>query len=296
MKKVFLIDGSGFLYRAYYAFPSMTDKDWHNVNVIYWFLRMFVKLIQEKPDYLLIARDSPVKTIRHQDYPEYKANRKKMDDDFKSQIPFTKEIIQKLNVPNMTIDTYEADDIIATLANLYKTEPDTYVEIHSSDKDLKQLLDTNVFCIDPMKGIKIDTKLFMQEFLFEPKYMLDYLTLVWDASDNIKWVAWIWPKKASDLIKKYQTIDNIYSHLDEISPDIRQKLEDSKDAAILARSLIELKTVPELQSQSTDTIKFELNFDLYKKVLVQEYWFNSFEKTLDEIKKKLLTPQQSSLF
>lgn len=219
-----------------------------------------------------------------------------MDDDFKSQIPFTKEIIQKINVPNMTIDTYEADDIIATLANLYKTEPDTCIEIHSSDKDLKQLLDTNVFCVDPMKWIKIDTKLFMQEFLFEPQYMLDYLTLVWDASDNIKWVAWIWPKKASDLIKKYQTIDNIYSHLDEISPDIKQKLEDSKDAAIFARSLIELKTVPELQTQSTDTIKFELNFDLYKKVLVQEYWFNSFEKTLDEIKKKLLTPQQSSLF
>lgn len=296
MKKFFLIDGSGFLYRAYYAFPSLTDKDGHNVNVIYWFLRMFLKIIQEKPDYLLIARDAPVKTIRHQEYPEYKANRKKMDDDFKSQIPFTKEIIQKLGVPSLSIDWYEADDIIATMAKVFKSDPDIVVDIYSSDKDLKQLLDTNVFCVDPMKNIRIDTKSFMQEFLFEPQYMLDYLTLVWDSSDNIKWVAWIWPKKASDLIKKYQTIDNIYSSLDEMAPDLRQKLEESKEAAMFARSLVELKDIPELNKQTTDQIKFELNFDIYKKVLVQEYWFTSFEKSLDEIKKKLLTPQQSSLF
>lgn len=296
MKKFFLIDGSGFLYRAYYAFPSLTDKDGHNVNVIYWFLRMFLKIIQEKPDYLLIARDAPVKTIRHQEYPEYKANRKKMDDDFKSQIPFTKEIIQKLWVPSLSIDWYEADDIIATMSKLFKSDPETIIDIYSSDKDLKQLLDTNVFCVDPMKNIRIDTKSFMQEFLFEPKYMLDYLTLVWDASDNIKWVAWIWPKKASDLIKKYQTIENIYSKLDEMSPDIRQKLEESKEAAMFARSLIELKDISELANQTIDQIRFELNFDTYKKVLVQEYWFTSFEKALDEVKKKLLTPQQSSLF
>lgn len=296
MKKFFLIDGSGFLYRAYYAFPSLTDKDGHNVNVIYWFLRMFLKIIQEKPDYLLIARDAPVKTIRHQEYPEYKANRKKMDDDFKSQIPFTKEIIQKLGVPSLSIDWYEADDIIATMAKVFKPDPDIVVDIYSSDKDLKQLLDTNVFCVDPMKNIRIDTKSFIQEFLFEPKYMLDYLALVWDSSDNIKWVAWIWPKKASDLIKKYQTIDNIYSSLDEMTPDIRQKLEESKEAAMFARSLVELKDIPELNKQTIDQIKFELNFDTYKKVLVQEYWFTSFEKSLDEVKKKLLTPQQSSLF
>lgn len=296
MKKIFLIDGSGFLYRAYYAFPSLTDRDWHNVNVIYWFLRMFLKIIQEKPDYLLIARDAPVKTFRHQEYPEYKANRKKMDDDFKSQIPFTKEIIQKLQVPSLSIDGYEADDIIATIAKLFKSDSDLTVDIYSSDKDLKQLLDSNVFCVDPMKNIRIDTNSFIKEFLFEPKYMLDYLTLVWDASDNIKWVAWIWPKKASELIKKYQTIDNIYSHLDELSPDIRQKLEDSRDIAIFARSLVELKDIPELQIHNIEQTKFELNFDVYKKVLVQEYWFASFEKTLDEVKKKLLIPQQSSLF
>jgi DNA polymerase-1 len=89
------------------------------------------------------------------------------------------------------------------LVNVYKTDPDLVIDIYSSDKDLKQLLDHNVFCIDPMKNNRVDTKQFMQEFLFAPTLMLDYLALVGDSSDNIPGVAGIGPKKASDLIKKY---------------------------------------------------------------------------------------------
>jgi len=91
------------------------------------------------------------------------------------------------------------------------------IDIYSSDKDLKQLLRNNVFEIDPIKGIKTDTKLFLQEFMFEPRYILDYLALVGDSSDNIKGIAGIGPKQASELIKKYQTLDGIYAHIDEIT-------------------------------------------------------------------------------
>lgn len=294
--KFFLIDWSSFLYRAYYAFPPMNDKDGHNVNVVYGFFRMLMKIFQEKPDYFVITRDSPVKTLRHEEYPEYKANRKKMDDDFKHQIPITKDIVDQLWIPSLIVPTYEADDIIYTLAMKYKADKAMMIDIYSWDKDLKQLLDVNVFCIDSMKGIKTNEELFVKEYWFDPIYILDYLALVGDSADNIKWITWIWPKKASDLIQKYQTIDNIYTHLDEITGDVKQKLIDGKDDVYMSRGLIELKPITEIENTDLKNFALELDFPKYKKVLVEQYHFNSFEKTLDELKKKLQNPVQIWLF
>lgn len=294
--KFFLIDWSSFLYRAYYAFPPMIDRDGHNVNVVYWFFRMLFKIFQEKPDYLVITRDSPVKTLRHQEYPEYKANRKKMDDDFKNQIPWTQEIVEKLSIPNIVVPTYEADDIIYTLAKKYGQDTDVQIDIYSSDKDLKQLLADNVFCIDAMKGIATTIPLFVKEYGFEPKHILEYLALIGDSADNIKGVNGIWPKKASDLIQKYQTIENIYSHIDEITGDVKQKLIDGKEDAYKSRGLIELKEVQDVKDSALEYFKLELDFVNYKKVLVEEYHFASFDKTIDELKKKLQSPVQVGLF
>lgn len=274
----------------------MTDKDWHNVNVIYWFFRMLMKIFQEKPDYLVITRDSPVKTLRHEEYPEYKANRKKMDDDFKNQIPRTKDIVAQLWIPSLIVPTYEADDIIYTLAKKYSADKSMMIDIYSWDKDLKQLLDTNVFCVDSMKAIKTTPELFVKEYWFDPVYILDYLALVGDSADNIKWISWIWPKKASDLIQKYQTIDSIYHHIDEITGDVKQKLIDGKEDAYKSRGLIELKPITEIETTDLKNFALELDFPKYKKVLVEEHHFNSFEKTLDELKKKLAMPAQGGLF
>lgn len=274
----------------------MTDKDGHNVNVVYGFFRMLMKIFQEKPDYLVITWDSPVKTLRHEEYPEYKANRKKMDDDFKNQIPWTKDIVAQLWIPSLIVPTYEADDIIYTLAKKYSADKAMMIDIYSWDKDLKQLLDTNVFCVDSMKAIKTNTELFVKEYWFDPIYILDYLALVGDSADNIKWITWIWPKKASDLVQKYQTIDNMYSHIDDITGDVKQKLIDGKEEAYKSRGLIELKPIPEIESTNLKNFALELDFPKYKKVLVEEHHFNSFEKTLDELKKKLQSPVQVGLF
>jgi len=274
----------------------MTDKDGHNVNVVYGFFRMLMKIFQEKPDYLVITWDSPVKTLRHEEYPEYKANRKKMDDDFKHQIPITKDIVDQLWIPSLIVPTYEADDIIYTLAMKYKDDKNVMIDIYSWDKDLKQLLDTNVFCVDSMKGITTTTELFFKEYGFAPQYILDYLALVGDSADNIKWITWIWPKKASDLIQKYQTIDNIYLHIDEVTWDSKQKLIDGKIDVYKSRGLIELKHIQEIQDTTIEKFALQLDFPKYKKVLVQDYHFNSFEKTLDELKKKLQNPVQMGLF
>jgi len=147
---------------------------------------MLFKIFQERPDYFVITWDSPVKTFRHEAFTEYKANRKKMDDDFKNQIPWTQEIVEKLSIPNIVVPTYEADDIIYTLAKKYGQDTDIQIDIYSSDKDLKQLLAENVFCIDAMRGITTTVPLFIKEYGFEPKYILEYLALIGDAADNIK--------------------------------------------------------------------------------------------------------------
>ena len=272
------------------------DKDGHNTNVIYGFFRMMFKVFQEKPDYLVIARDAPVKTIRHDTFPEYKANRKKMDDDFRHQIPVTKELVKELWIPFLSVDGYEADDIIASLVRKHQNEPDMLIDIYSSDKDLKQLLQSNVFSVDPLKGITTDTKLFLQEFLFEPKNILDYLALTGDSSDNIKWIAGIGPKQASDLIKKYQNLDNIYAHIDEIAGGLKQKLLDGKEDAYWSRDLIQLHTVPGIETMTLDQFVLPLDFTKMKEILVKRYGFQSFEKVIDEMKKKMESPVQTSLF
>jgi len=274
----------------------MMDKDGHNTNVVYGFFRMLMKIFQEKPDYFVITWDSPVKTLRHEAYPEYKANRKKMEDDFKHQIPITQAIVEQLWIPSLVVPTYEADDIIYTLASKYKADNHMTIDIYSWDKDLKQLLDDNVFCVDSMKDIKSTPALFVKEYGFEPLYILDYLALVGDSADNIKWITWIWPKKASDLIQKYQTIDNIYHHIDGIGWEVKQKLLAGKQDVYKSRGLIELKHIDEIQDTQLENFALSLDFAKYKKVLVDEYHFHSFDKTLDELKKKLQSPVQTGLF
>lgn len=295
MKKLFILDWSWFLYRAYYAFPPLTNSEWVNVNVVYGFVRMILKILAEKPDYFVIAWDSPTKTHRHESFPEYKANRKKMEDDFKQQIPITWKMIEDMKLPSLIVPGYEADDIIATLVQTFKGDPELVIDVYSSDKDLKQLLDHNVFCVDPMKNNRVDTKQFLQEFLFSPGLMLDYLALIGDSSDNIPGVAGIGPKKASDLIKQYGGLDNIYAHIDDLPPDLKQKLSEQREIAYMSRDLVNLHMIPEFSTSLSD-LKCSVDFDLYKQVLVKDFHFSSLEKTLDEMKRKFIMPQQTSLF
>ncbi len=295
MKKLFILDWSWFLYRAYYAFPPLTNTEGINVNVVYGFVRMILKILAEKPDYFVIAWDSPIKTHRHESFPEYKANRKKMEDDFKQQIPLTWKVVEDMKLPSLIVPGYEADDIIATLVTTFKSHPDLVIDVYSSDKDLKQLLDHNVFCVDPMKNIRVDTKQFLQEFLFAPALMLDYLALLGDSSDNIPGVAGIGPKKASDLIKQYGSLDQIYAHLDDLSPDFKQKLSEQREIAYMSRQLVNLQIIPDFSPVLSDLV-CTIDFERYKQVLVKDFHFSSLEKPLDEMKRKFVMPQQTSLF
>ena len=296
MKRLSLVDGSGFLFRAWYAFPPMHNAQGQNQNVVYGFIRMMFRLLLEQPEYFVICRDSPVKTKRKELYEDYKANRAKLEDEFKQQIPLVQALVSELGIPNIIAPGYEADDSIGTLANAYEANFDLLIQIFSSDKDLKQLLKGNVMVIDPLKHTKTTISDFEKEFGFIPASIVDYLALIGDSADNVKGVAGIGPKKASDLIQKWGTIEQVYAHLDQLPHDLREKLELAREDAFFSKELIKLMKVPELDTKSLEELELHIDFQQWEEILVQKWGFKTLQKIFDEIKKKASQPQQLGLF
>jgi DNA polymerase-1 len=194
------------------------------------------------------------------------------------------------------IPWYEADDIIYSLVEKFKNDKNLTITILSSDKDLRQFLDWwNIIIIDPQRLKKIDKLEFIKKYWFEPKYIVDWLALVGDSSDNIPWVKWIGEKIATELIKKYKTIENIYHHLDTIPEKIRKKLIEWKEYAFKSKQLIKLLKVPWIENYKLSNFQINIDFDKLKKILIEEKGFKSFEKNLEELK-KIYSAKQMSLF
>lgn len=295
MQKLFLFDWFAFLYRAYYAFPEMKNFDWQNMNAVYGFLRMILKRLSKKPEFCAIARDAPQKTFRHELAPDYKATRKKMEADFTSQIPIIQKIISDLWISSQIAPWFEADDVLWSLANKFKESQDLEIYLYSADKDLKQLLTDRVFIVDPVKDLPYLKKDCLAEFWFEPKYIVDYLALLWDAADNVKWVNWIWEKKAQKLVQHYWSIENIYSHLDELDKSESNTLSQWKDDAFFSKKMIQLADV-DLSNVKIDNLKFKFEWDKYIDIICKQNWLNSLEKVLLDMKKDFEKPQQLWLF
>lgn len=295
MKNFFLFDWFAFLFRAYYAFPEMKNSEWQNMNAVYWFLRMLLKRLSKKPEYLAIAWDAPQKTFRHELAPDYKANRKKMEDDFTSQIPLIQNIISDLWIYSQICPWFEADDILASFTWKYQNSSDLSMYLYSADKDLKQLLTDWVFIVDPIKDLPYQKKDFLAEFWFEPQFIVDYLSLLWDAADNVKWVTWIWEKKALSLIQHYWTLENIYNHLNELEKSESSILESHKDDAFFSKKMIQLANA-NLNSNNLEDFKFTFDWNKYIEIICKKYWLKSLEKVLLEMKKEFEKPQQLGLF
>ncbi|MCK4908133.1 MAG: DNA polymerase I, partial [Spirochaetes bacterium] len=244
-KTLYVIDGFGVIFRAYYAFINrpLVNSRGENTSAVFGFFRMIFKIIKEyKPENLVIALDSRGDTFRHKMYPDYKANRNKTPEDLLAQIPWIIELIEMLGIPSIAVDTYEADDIIAQLA--VDCDKKGYnCSIFSGDKDLLQLINKNVNILTTKHGssdiISFDKEAVYEKFGINPDQVADYLSIVGDASDNVPGVKGIGKKGAEKLLNNYANLDEIYSAIDEIKPDgIRNKLRDSKDSAYLSRDLV----------------------------------------------------------
>ena len=204
-KTLYLIDGSSYIYRAFYALGRLTNSRGMPTQAIYGFAQMLLKVMREKkPDYLCVVFDPPGPTHRHEMYDAYKATRQKMPEDLVTQVPYIKELVSYHGVAQLEKEGYEADDVIATLTR-WAADHDLEVVIVSGDKDLLQLVsDPRVRQWDPQKDRVFTEEGVAERFGVTPGQMVDYLALVGDSTDNIPGVKGVGEKTARQLLAELE--------------------------------------------------------------------------------------------
>ena len=250
-KRFLLIDSNALVHRSFHALPPLRIKTGENVGAVYGFTSTLLKAIEDiKPDYIAATFDLPAPTFRHEEYKEYKATRVKAPDELYEQIPYAKEVLTALNIPIYAQAGFEADDLIGTLCKRIddkKLNIDTYIV--TGDMDTLQLVDDNTRVYTLKKGIKdtiiYDADLVEQKYGFGPDRVIDYKALRGDPSDNIPGVKGIGEKTATDLIKKYKSLDGVYKAINgnvfSFSNSIKEKLIENKDNAYLSRKLATIR-------------------------------------------------------
>ncbi len=261
-KHVYLIDGSGYIFRAFFGLPPMSRSDGTPTNAVYGFCNMVFKLVEESgADYVGVLFDRARKTFRSDIYPEYKAHRPPAPDDLIPQFPLIRQATEAFNLPAIDMEGFEADDLIATYATIaaasgYK------VTIVSSDKDLMQLVDSNITMYDPMKNIEIGADQVMEKFGVAPDLVIDVQALAGDSADNVPGVAGIGIKTAALLINQYGDLDNLLSKAHEIKqPKRRENLINQADMARISRKLVTLDRNMKLKIPLDDLLRKNIDHD-----------------------------------
>jgi len=246
----YLIDGSGYIFRAYYALPPLSRKsDGLPTGAVSGFCSMLFKLLEDvrsddskhKPTHFAVIFDSARKNFRNEIYSEYKANRAEAPDDLAPQFEYIRKSVKAFNLPSIELINYEADDLIATYAKQI-TEAGAKVTVISSDKDLMQLVSNKVRLFDPMKSRVIGEKEVVEKFGVKPDQVIDVQSLAGDSSDNVPGVPGIGIKTAAELINKYKNLEKLLSKASEIPQNKRREtLLANKEKALLSKQLVTLK-------------------------------------------------------
>ena len=242
---VYLLDGYSLIYRSYFAFMGrhLTSPDGRNTSAVFGFFRTLISFFDTfSPNYFAVVMDSRTPTFRHERYPEYKANREKAPRELHDQVPVITEILTALGIPIYRVDGYEADDIMATIAEICRGEG-RQCRIITGDKDLMQLVDDSVVILKPEKNsyIELDPAGVEEKMGVRPDQIIDYLALTGDQADNIPGVRGIGSKTAVRLLEDFKTLDGVYEHLGDLPGGQKTKLEENRDNAYLSRELVILK-------------------------------------------------------
>lgn len=309
MSHLVIIDGHAIAHRAYHSIPPLS-KDGQPVNALYGFYSMLLSSLDIlRPDYLIVCLDSPGPTFRQSEFVGYRAKRKPTEFALVSQLPLLPTTLETAGIKYFALGGYEADDLIGTLTKkAQKKKFISQITIITGDKDLMQLVNPKVSLFVPVRGLS-ETKIFGPEQVKEklgvdPSQVIDLKALMGDMSDNYPGVAGVGPIAAINLLTKYQNLDNIYAHLDNIKPIIREKLIKDKDNAYLSQKLATIICNIPLNIKFRST---RLTDDKYSKLLslFEEYNFKSLSARLkrklnvaeaQSIKKPKIDPNQSSLF
>ena len=236
--RLFLIDGNSHIYRAFFAIRNLSTSKGFPTNAIYGFTMMLLKVVRDhRPDYLAVAFDAKGPTLRHAEYQDYKAQRPEMPDPLRQQIPYIHRLVEAFRIPALLMEGYEADDLIGTLARKAE-ESDLDVTIVSGDKDMFQLITPRTSVYDTMKDKVYRTDEVRERFGVEPERVIEIMGLMGDSIDNIPGVPGIGEKTAVDLIRRFGTIENLLSRLDELDkPKLRETLRAFAEQARMSRQL-----------------------------------------------------------
>ncbi len=281
--RLFLVDGSSYIFRAFYAIGHLSNSKGLPTNAIFGFTQMLLKVLKDhQPDYIAVVFDSKAPTFRSELYKEYKANRPAMPEALSPQIPYIRKIVEEYRIATLETEGYEADDLIGTVAKGLSPEVD--VVIITGDKDILQLVNDKVQVYDTMKEKKFGVEEVIQRFGVKPEQVADVMGLAGDAIDNIPGVPGIGEKTAMELIKTFGSIENLLAHLDEVhQKKLREKLETYGEQARLSRDLATIQTEAPINYRLSDLALAPPNVKGLRDIF-KELEFNKLLKELPEEK------------
>ncbi len=282
---LYLVDGHALAYRSYFAFAAnpLTNSRGEETSAVYGFVNTLLTLIREwKPDALAVVFDPEGPTFRHEQFAEYKAHREETPESLVEQMRVIRAVLEAMGLPEITVDGFEADDVIATLARRWRDRCD--VRIVSGDKDLFQLIDDRVRLIRPGRGRvlegEMDAEGLREKLGIAPSQVVDYLALTGDASDNVPGVRGIGPKTAAKLLQTWGSLDAVYEHLDEVTPPgVRRKLEAGREAAMASRELVRLRDDVPVGVELEQLALPDVRTDAFREVL-ERLEFHRFARQL----------------
>lgn len=248
LPRLFLIDGSSYIFRAFFAIPPLSNAAGLPTNAIFGFTNILLKLLkQHRPEYVAVALDAGRETFRNEMFANYKSNRPEAPADLIPQFPYFRKVLDALNLPLLELPGYEADDIIATLCGRMSGQGCAVVVV-SSDKDLMQLVTDGIRLLDSAKDRWIAAEQVREKFGVAPEQVVEVMGLMGDPVDNIPGVKGIGEKTAIALIQRFQTLENLFDHLDQVAQmnlrgaaRVRNILAEGKQSAFLSRELATVK-------------------------------------------------------
>lgn len=300
MKKLVLIDANAIIHKVFYALPELTNRKGEQINAIYGFSSILLKIINElKPNYIAAAYDLAAPTFRHIEYKEYKAKRVKKPDELIEQIPKTKEILKGFNVSVLEKKGFEADDVIGTIAKRF-TNKKIEILILTGDLDTLQLVDKNIKVYSLRKGMT-DIMIYGEKEVFEryelkPEQMIDYKGLRGDPSDNIPGVVGVGEKTATVLLKEFKTLENLYNKIDKVdNKKLVDKLKQNKKMAFFSKKLATIREDVPIEVSLKD-LDWKKDFDIGKaKQVFEQFHFKSLIKRLPGYEPEIEPEQQNLL-
>lgn len=277
-KKLYLVDGSSYLFRAFHALPPLSNSEGQPTGAMLGVLNMVRRLRKHyQPKHLAVVFDAPGKTFRHEAYAEYKANRPAMPEELAAQIQPLHELIRLQGIPLIMVPGVEADDVIATLVTQARAQGWQCL-VSSGDKDLAQLVDTGVVLEDTMQERKLDRAGVEARFGLPPERIGDYLALIGDNSDNIPGIPGCGPKTAVKWLQQYGDLDTVIAHADDIKGRIGERLRTHLDQLRLSRQLVSLKLDVQLDQSLDDLTLAPADATLIDKL--KRYEFSSWLREL----------------